>query len=207
MLKKDIAGLFNSLMRYGVKPPCDTRDKEAQHKLVNDYFEKLQYISDAEFREVMERAPQIPHWPSIAELEEIVQNYRRVQIENQPYDQKRKREKELLAILGHLPPLGESWVDAMAKKAAKRHFPDASKEFVKEYKISLSTQCMQDYVCDTCYGKSIHECVTGGHQPFLMIEPTSGLLYECVDCEQCSKVIIPTSDEKEERKNGRRQEG
>ncbi len=199
MLRKDVVGLFNSLIRHGVKPPCDMQDKEAQQKLISEYFDKLQYLSDAEFREVMERAPLVPHWPTLDDLNEIVTNYRRDELAKQ-FGSKRKgavkRDQECIGALGHMPPLGETWVQAMAKKAAKRHFPEASKEFVEENKVLLAAHCEWDYMCDTCYGKSVHECKTGGHRPFMMIEPNSGVLLDCVDCELCGKVLIAPKEEK-----------
>ena len=199
MLRKDVVGLFNSLVRHGVKPPCDMQDKEAQQKLISEYFDRLQHLSDAEFHEVMERAPLVPHWPSLDDLNEIVTNYRREELAKQ-FGSKRKgavkRDQECIGALGHMPPLGETWVQAMAKKAAKRHFPEASKEFVEENKVLLSAHCEWDYMCDTCYGKSGHECKTGGHRPFMMIEPNSGVLLDCVDCELCGKVLIAPKEEK-----------
>ena len=194
MLKKDIATLFNSLLRHGVKPPCDMKDKAAQQKLIDEYFEKLQTLADAEFQMVVEKAPLVPHWPTVSELEEIVSNYRRGQMAKQ-FGGKRqgasKRDEECEGALGHPMHLGGSWLDELAKKAAKRHFPEASKEFIHENRIVLAAQCESDYICDTCYGKNIHECRTGGHQQFLKVDPYSGICIECVDCEQCSKVLIP----------------
>ena len=210
MLKKDIASFLNALFRHGIKPPCDMQDKEAKQSLVDEYFDKLQSLTDEEFHKIVEKAPLIPHWPTIAELEELVADHRRENM-SQQFGGKRqgaiKRDQECEAALGHKLPLGASWLDELAKKAAKRWCPEASKEFVFENRLVLAAQCEKDYICDSCYGKTLHECKTGGHQAFLKVDPYSGLCIECVDCEQCSKVIIPASDDKEERKNGRRQEG
>ena len=207
MLKQEVATLFNTLVRHGVKPPCDIHDKAAREGLVGEFFEKYQNLKDAEVHELVERVPLLGRWPTFADVDDIIASYRRDQIAKQ-FSGKRqgaaKRDQEVEAALGHKPPLGETWTLAMAKKTAKRHFPDADKAFVEENQALLAAQCEKDYICDTCYGTSIHECKTGGHQPFLMIEPHSGVLLDCVDCERCSKVIIPVKDDRQGGQNNGR---
>ena len=204
MLKQDVATLFNSLVRGGIKPPCNIQDKTERESLVRDFFEKYQSLTDAEVHELVEKVPLLGHWPTFDNVDEIIAGYRRDQMLKQ-FGGKRqgaaKRDQECEGALGRKLHLGGSWLDELAKKAAKRHFPEASKEFIYENRIVLAAQCESDYICDTCYGKSIHECRTGGHQQFLKVDPYSGICIECVDCEQCSKVLIPVKDD--DRQGGR----
>lgn len=198
MLKQDVAALFNSLIRHGLKPPCAMQDKASRETLVNEFYEKYQSLNEGEEHELVQKFPLLGHWPTFADVDDIIANYRRELLAKQ-FGCKRqgatKRNQETEAALGHKPPLGEDWVMSMARKTAKRYFPEASLEFITENKLVLSGQCEKDFICDTCYGKPLHECRTGGHRTFLTVDPYSGLCVECVDCEKCGKVIVPDKEE------------
>lgn len=102
---------------------------------------------------------------------------------------KEKRNSECEAALGRMIDTGESCVLELAKKCAERLFHDADLEFITRNKLTLATQQEFDFKCATCYGLTLQECPFGGHEPYLRVDPDTGLCLQYVNSANCGKIL------------------
>lgn len=69
--------------------------------------------------------------------------------------------------------------------AAKRMFPDANDDFIKQNYTNIANQIDIDRKCAACINTS--ECPYSGHQPFLLVDKHGGFTVPVVDRERCYK--------------------
>ena len=197
MKREDVLDLFAKLRSAGLYPPIGNNAKQANN-MVEEFLQQYQSVTAEELRMLTPKLLKMTHWPRYFDVDEELKEIRRL---NTTVTVKQKQNTGLgrLALGRELNP-GESWTMVLAEKCARHTFPDASESFIEMNKLELAIQAKFDYVCAVCRGKNLKDCPTGGHMPFLKVEPKSGLCMPCVDAAQCQKVLIPIPRDDDERR-------
>ena len=166
MKREDVLDLFAKLRSAGLYPPIGNNAKQANN-MVDEFLQQYQNVTAEELRMLTPKLLKMPHWPRYFDVDEELKEIRR-----------------LNTTLGRELNPGENWTMVFAEKCARHTFPDASESFIEMNKLELAIQAKFDYVCAVCRGKNLKDCPTGGHMPFLKVEPKSGLCMPCVDAAQ-----------------------
>lgn len=202
MEREDVVELFSKLRSAGLFPPSGNNAKQA-NAMIDNFLANYKGVTAQELEQLTTKLLRMPHWPRYFDIDDILTEIRKLDKVRITVQQKsRKSDLGRMALGRDLLP-NESWTMALAQKCAKRHFKDASPEWVEMNKLELSTQCRFDFICDTCMGKNMQECSTGGHKPFLKVDKDSGLVVPYVDCNKCQKVLIPIASKGEQQQTRR----
>lgn len=190
MNRDKVIDLFATWKAAGLKPPAAATPKQAD-AMIDTFMLQYKHITEQEFEALKAKLCHANYWPRFADIDEVLAECRKGKNSNPNYASglygKAKRERECETVLGRKLKYGESWVMALANKAAARLFKDASMSFIEQNKLVLATQQKFDFDCATCPGLSHKECPYGCHKPYLKVEQDTGLCVQYVDAEKCPK--------------------
>lgn len=194
MTRDDVIKLFQAWRSAGLKPPVST--PEQGNQMIDAFYNQYRHLKPEEVVLLSSRLSRLKYWPRFYDVDEALSEiYNKQQSERKkfqtPEESRLSRNLFIEKVLGGRPQPGETWVDAMAKKFAKHHYPECTECFISENKMTMATQLEADFICHNCKGLSVHECLTGGHRPFLRVDKYTGICVEFVDCDFCDKVILP----------------
>lgn len=192
MERKEVVDLFVAWKASGLRPPAASTPEQA-NQMIDAFYGQYKNVTAEEYSALKNKLSHLKYWPRFSDVDEVLSECRREKSGAPSYTGglygKEKRNKECENILGRPLQAGESWTMALAKKCASRIFRDANEDFVKQNKLVLATQQEFDFKCATCYGLTRQECPFGGHEPYLRVEPETGLCVQYVDSADCGKVL------------------
>lgn len=187
---KDITAAFEVWIAAGMKPPPeDDRDLIAKKTLeqykytqIDDWAEAVDYIANNNTRWAT--------WFDINTALSIVRQ-NKIGAEKKAIERSSRGASEFVKKL--FADLKSGKVFAELRKpvsddfitAAKRMFPDANDDFIKQNYNNIANQMDVDRKCAACINTS--ECPYSGHQPFLLIDKHGGFTVPVVDRERCYK--------------------
>lgn len=191
MNRKDVISLFTAWKASGLRPPAASTPEQA-NQMIDAFYGQYKNVTTEEYTALKNKLSHLKYWPRFSDVDEVLAECRREKNGVPSYTGglfgKEKRNKECEKILNGVPA-DKAWVMALAKKCARKFFPDAQEDFILENKLVLATQAELDFKCATCYGLTRKECPFGGHEPYLRVEPETGLCIQYVDSADCGKVF------------------
>lgn len=191
MNREDVVKLFTAWKAAGLRPPAASTPEQAK-QMIEAFLGQYKNISADELEALKNKLSHANYWPRFSDVDEVLAECRREITSTPKYNfglyGKAKREKECEIILGRSLADGESWTMALAEKCAGRLFPDADGQFVEANRLILAVQQEFDFKCAVCAGLNHKECPFGGHEPYLRIDPETGLCVQYVDSQKCRKV-------------------
>lgn len=192
MTREDVITLFATWKNAGLRPPNAATPAQA-NAMVDAFYGQYKNITAEELQALKSKLSHANYWPRFVDVDEVLAECRKGKNSNPSYSGglygKAKRDKGCEVVLGRPLADGESWTMALAKKCAARLFVDADMKFIEQNKLVLTTQQELDYNCATCHGLSVKECPLGCHEPYLKVDPESGLCVQYVDSDSCGKRV------------------
>ena len=192
MTREDVIALFVAWKNAGLRPPNAANPTQA-NAMVDAFYGQYKNITAEELQALKNKLSHANYWPKFVDVDEVLAECRKGKNSNPSYSGglygKAKRDKECETVLGRPLADGENWTMALAKKSAARLFVDADMGFIEQNKFVLATQQEFDYNCAVCCGLSVKECPFGCHEPYLKVEPESGLCVQLVNSEFCGKRV------------------
>ena len=213
MTRDDVIALFRAWRGAGLRPPVDKNSVEQANNMVDSFLKQYSAVTAEELQMLVVKLSRLQFWPRFYDVDEALADFRGTKAtankgnyDSYGNDRVSKYNAETRRMLG-LPADYEriNFMELMAERYAKAHYPKADEGFIDKNKLNLAAQFEFDFECMECQGKMSKDCKFGCHRPFLRVDKFTGEMVMLADSAKCTKHIEnPNSYQKNDAGSQRR---